>query len=110
MRVAALALSLVVGIAQAEVIECQQKHEGARLVGASIYEGPQKEHELMGGRKEVRGGQDVHFGFNGGEMKWLACWYKPATPVWLKVDSAAKRCDLRERTVAGKVAVKVTCG
>lgn len=59
MKAALLVLGLAAGMAQAEVIECSAKHQGARLVGASMYEGEQKEAELMGGRKKVRGGWDV---------------------------------------------------
>lgn len=111
MKAAALVLGLAAGMAQAEVIKCSAKHQGARLVGASMYEGEQKEAELMGGRKKVRGGWDVEFGFHGGEVKWVACWYEPATARWHQVSPAAKRCDLKERTTkAAGVTAKVECG
>jgi hypothetical protein len=111
MKTALLALGLVVGAAQAEVIECQPQLDGARLVGGSVYEGPQKEYELMGGRKDVRGGVDVDFGFRGGETKWLACWYGEEGKVtWRQVSAGVKKCALRERKArGGEVSVTLTC-
>ena len=70
-------MGLIAGIARAEVIECPATHKGARLIGASMYEGERKEAELMGGRKKVSGGMDVDYGFNRGDVKWVACWYNP---------------------------------
>lgn len=105
-----LALCLVAGMANAEVIECPSKHQGARLIGASMYEGEQKKYELMGGRKEVAAGFDVHYGFNRGDVKWVACWYEPTTPRWYRVSPAATRCDLTEREVTpGKMKAIVRC-
>lgn len=105
-----LALGLVAGVANAEVIECPSEHRGARLIGASMYEGEQKKYELMGGRKKVAGGVDVDFGFNRGDVKWVACWYEPTTPRWYRVSLAATRCDLREREIMpGKMKAIVRC-
>lgn len=110
MIAALLVFGLAAGVAQAKVIECPATHQGARLIGAGMYEGEQKEIELMGGRQKVRGGWDVDYGFNGGEVKWVACWYEPATPLWRQVSPAAHRCDLKERTAAsGQVAARVSC-
>lgn len=111
MRAAILAMCLAAGAAQAEVIECQSKHEGAPLVGGSMYDGPKREFELMGDRKEVRGGADVDYGFNGGEVKWLACWYgEEGKVLWRQVSAGAKKCALRERKArGGGVSVTVVC-
>jgi hypothetical protein len=106
---AALVLYLTASVAQGQAIECKPSHQDAPLIGASVHKGSGKEYELIGAVNEVRGGQDAHFRFKGGEVKWVACWYKPDTPVWFKVDSAAKRCDLSERITAGRVSAKVIC-
>jgi len=98
------------GTAQAEVVDCPKLHAGQRLVGAGMFHGANKDFELMGGRKKVLGGYDVDFGFNGGEVKGVACWYGKDTSRWYQVSPAAKQCDLRERTTtAGQVTVKITC-
>lgn len=105
-----LPLTLVAGAAHAEVIECPAQQAGARLLGAGMYEGKNKEAELIGDRKQMRNGQDIDFGFNGGEVKWVVCWYKPATPRWHQVSLEARHCALKERTSRqGKVSAKVIC-
>jgi hypothetical protein len=105
----ALALYLATSVPQGQTIECKASHQDAPLIGASVHKGPGKKYELLGAVNEVRGGQNSHFRFKGGEEKWAACWYKPNTPVWFKVDSAAKRCDLSERAIADQVSAKVIC-
>ena len=93
-----------------QIIECPATQQQKRLIGASMYEGAHKEAELMGGRKRVPGGVDVDYGFNRGDVKWVACWYEPATPRWYHVDPAATRCDLKERGEApGKMTATVRC-
>jgi hypothetical protein len=109
MKAAILALGMAAVPAQAEVIECPLKHQGAPLIGASMYEGVQKQYELMGKRTEVRGGQDVDFKFDAGNVKWVACWYGLDTPVWYRVRPGVTRCDVRERGAPGQVAVKISC-
>lgn len=109
MSVVLLALSVAASGAH-QVIDCPATHQGKRLIGASMYEGAQKEAELLGGRKRVRGGVDVDYGFNRGDVKWVACWYEPTTPRWYPVNPAATRCDLKERDVAPrKVTATVRC-
>lgn len=109
MKAAVLALGLVAMPAQAEVIECPAKHQGVPLLGASVFEGPQKQYELIGERKEVRGGQDVYFILGADKMTWIACWYKPDAPVWYRVRPGATRCEVQKRGAPGQVAVKVSC-
>lgn len=104
-----LALAIAAG-GQHQVVECPATHEGKRLIGASMYEGAQKAAELMGGRKRVRGGVDVDYGFNRGDVKWVACWYEPATPRWYRITDAATKCDLKERDAGPrKVTAAVRC-
>lgn len=110
MKVLILAITLTTGSALAEVIECPATHQGARLVGAGMYEGEQKEAELAGVRKRTQVGVDVEYGFNRGDVKWVACWYEPATPRWYRVSPAAIWCGLRERTERpGQVTAVVRC-
>jgi hypothetical protein len=111
MKAAVLALGLAAGLAQAEVIECPARHAGAPLLGASMYEGAQKQYELMGESKEVRGGLDVHFGFDAHKVKWLACWYGKGDVVeWRQVSAGATKCALRERKArGGEVSVRLSC-
>lgn len=109
MKAAVLALGLVAVPAQAEVIECPSKHQGVPLLGAGMYEGPQKQYELMGERKEVRGGQDVDFRFDADKVKWVACWYRSDAPVWYQVRPGVTRCEVKERGASGQVVVRVSC-
>ena len=104
------AMAMAAAAVRPEVIECPATHLGKRLVGAGMYAGEQKEAELMGGRKQVRGGVAVNFGFNSGDAKWVACWYEQSPPVWHRVRPAATQCDLTEREFApGKVKAVVRC-
>lgn len=110
MKAALIAIILVSGAVQAEVIECPAKNLGARLVGAGMFEGNVKQYELMGEPKMVRGGHDVRFGFNGGEVRWIACWYEPATARWYRVSASAKHCILKQRKVESRqVTASVQC-
>lgn len=110
MKAAAFALVLLGGAGQAEVIECPAAHQGARLIGAGMHQGEQKEAELMGERKRVRGGIEAKYGFNRGDVKWVACWYAPATPRWYPVSPTATRCELKEReTTPGRMTAVVRC-
>lgn len=110
MKAAILAVVLLASDAQAEMVECPAKHQGARLVGAGMYEGEQKEAELMGGARKVRRGVDADFGFNRGDVKWLACVYEPAAVRWYRLSPAATQCELKTREGAqGKVTAVVRC-
>lgn len=109
MMTVALAIGLIAGSAPGQVVECPAEHEGARLIGAAMYHRDEKA-ELVGGPQKVPGGFDVDYGFNRGDVKWVACWYKPKTPVWYRVSPAATRCHLTERTVSrGLVTAVVRC-
>lgn len=97
-------------VAPVEIIDCPATHQGIQLIGASMYAGRQMEAELMGSRKKVNGGMNVDYGFSRGDVKWVACWYKPATPLWYQISPAATRCNLIERNVtSGKVRATVRC-
>ncbi|MCA1246983.1 STY0301 family protein [Massilia sp. MS-15] len=110
MKFAILSFSLIAYGAQAEVFKCPAVHQGARLIGAGMHEGRQKEAELMGASRKVPGGIDADFGFKHGDVKWLACQYEPKTVRWYRVSLAATRCELRQRGDApGKVAATVRC-
>lgn len=110
MKAALLLLALAAPSTSAETIVCPAAYMGSRLLGAGMYTGERKEFELMGGRKEVRGGWDVDFGFNTGEVKWVACWYAVDKVIWHQVSLDAKRCDLRQRTTAkAGTTAAVTC-
>ena len=105
-----LAIGLLTVLAEAEVIECPAKHNDARLVGAAVYEGEQKEAELMGTARKVFSGIDADFGFNRGDVKWLACRYDPAAVRWYRMDPAATQCALKVRgTAGGKVTAVLRC-
>jgi hypothetical protein len=110
MKAALLAVCLVAGIAHAEVIECSSTNLGARLLGAGMFQGEKKQYELMGEPMVVDGGHDVRFGFNDGDVKWVACWYEPATARWYWVSTRAKTCKLKERIVGRRqVQASVEC-
>jgi len=110
MKAALLAIILVSGAVQAEVIECPAKNFGARLIGAGMFEGDGKQYELMGEPKMVHGAHDVRFGFNDGEVRWMACWYKPTTARWYRVSASAKHCVLKQRTAESRqVTASVHC-
>ncbi|WP_313703307.1 STY0301 family protein [Massilia sp.] len=109
MKAAILALGLALAPAQAEVIECPAKHQGVPLLGGSVYEGPQKQYELMGELKEVRSVQNGYFRFDADNVKWVACWYRPGAPVWHRVQPGVTRCEVQERGALGQLAVKVSC-
>ena len=110
MKTALLAIILVSGTVQAEVIDCPAKNSGVRLIGAGIFEGDEKQHELMGEPKMVHGGHDVRFGFNGGEVRWIACWYEATAARWYRVSPSAKHCILKQRTLEScRVTASVQC-
>lgn len=110
MKAALLAIILVSGAVQAEVIECPAKNFGARLIGAGMFEGDGKQFELMGEPKMVHSGHDVIFGFNDGEARRIACWYEPTTARWYRVSASAKRCILKQQTVESRrVTASVQC-
>jgi len=110
MKIALLAIILISGAVQAEVIECPAENFGARLIGAGMFEGDGKQHELMGEPKMVYGGHDVRFGFNGGEVRWIACWYQPTTARWYRVSPSAKHCILKQRKLESRrVTASVQC-
>jgi hypothetical protein len=110
MKAALLAIILVSGAVQAEAIECPAENSGARLIGAGIFEGDGKQYELMGEPKMVPGGHDVRFSFNGGEVRWIACWYEPTTARWYRVSLSAKHCVLKQRTLESRrVTASVKC-
>jgi hypothetical protein len=106
----ALLFALSVAAAPApQVIQCPPAHQGKRLTGAGVYEGQQR-IELMGAPRRVPGGIDTDFGFNHGEVKWLACWYEPATPVWHQISPKATRCELKQREPSsGRITAVVRC-
>jgi hypothetical protein len=110
MKAAILAMTLVAGDAQAEVVNCPALHKGARLVGAGMYEGDQKEAELIGAARKVRGGFDADFGFSRGDVRWLACVYEPEVVHWYRLSPALTRCELKTRgATPGKVTATVRC-
>jgi len=110
MKTLILAVGLLAVPAQAEVIECPVKHQEARLAGAGMYEGEQKEAELMGAPTRVPGGIDAEFGFNRSDVKWLACQYEGKVVRWFRVRAEVTRCDLEKREAArGKVTAKLRC-
>jgi hypothetical protein len=109
MRTVILAVVLVAGTAHAELIECPAKHQNARLTNAGVYMREERV-ELMGAPKRVPGGTDADFGFNRGDVKWLACQYETATVRWYRLSAKATRCELKKRGGArGKVTVTVLC-
>lgn len=109
MKTIILAIALAAGAAQAEMIECPAMHQGAQPVGGGMYEGDEKV-ELMGGARKARGGVDADFGFNRGDVKWVACRYETNETLWIRVSPAATRCDLKKRGEApAKVRVVVRC-
>lgn len=110
MKALIITAAMLASGAYAEVIECPAQERNARLIGASMYEGEKKEHELVGMSKEKPNGFDVEFGFNRGDAKWLACWYEPIEPKWYRVSAEATGCVLRQRqTLTGKVTAVVEC-
>ncbi len=103
-----LALAVAAGSAN-QVVECPATHQGKRLTGAGMYEGEDK-IELMGAPRRVQGGSDNDFGFNRGDVKWVACWYERSTPIWYRISPAVTHCDVKERGAApGKVSAIVRC-
>lgn len=110
LKAALFAVCMAAGVAHAEVIECPATNLGARLLGAGMFQGEKKQYELMGEPNVVRGGHDVRFGFNDGDVKWVACWYTPATARWYRVSTRARTCTLKERTVGPRqVQASVEC-
>ena len=110
MKAALLAIILVSGAVRAEVIDCPAKNSGARLIGAGMFEGDGKQYELMGELKMVRSGYDVRFGFNSGEVRWIACRYENTAARWYRVSASAKHCILKQRTVESRqVTASVQC-
>lgn len=75
-----------------------------------MFEGDEKQCELMGETKTVHGGHDVRFGFNGDGVRWIACWYEPTTARWYRVSASAKHCILKQRTLEShRVTASVQC-
>lgn len=109
MRTAILTIAIAAGTAHAQLIECPAKHQDARLTNAGVYMREEKV-ELMGAPRRVPGGTDADFGFNRGDVKWLACQYEGATVRWYRLSAKATRCDLKKRDDAhGKVKATVQC-
>lgn len=109
---ALLLILALVGSAHAQQMDCPKRHPeapAARLVAGSMHLGAQHEAELIGERSKVRGGYDTRHGFGPGEVKWLACWYEDKPARWVRVDSRATECTVRQRKVAGGVSVKLAC-
>ena len=110
MKAALLAIILGSGAVPAEVIDCPAKNSGARLIGVGMFEGDGRQYELVGKPKMVYGGHDVSFGFNGGEVRWIACWYKPTAARWYRVSPSAKHCILKQRILESRrVTASVQC-
>lgn len=110
MKALILTAAVLAGAARAEVIECPAKYKGARLLGAAVYAGKDKQYELVGARTSVRNGVDAEYNFNRGDTKWVACWYAPATPKWHRIAPGITSCVLKEReNRQRRVTAVVTC-
>lgn len=118
--VLAVCLSLVISRANAQAVECptfypwqdtpiaevpyQHKGKGfiakAELSGAGMYTGELNGRgELMGDRRNVKGGMDVHFNFPLPESRWLVCSYGNAGDItwWEQLETKARQCKLEIR-------------
>lgn len=107
-----MTMALLAGPAHAQELTCPKRHPeapAARLIGGSMYHGEARQYELIGTRSKARGGHDVQHGFAPSDVKWLACWYEGKPAWWLRVDSRATDCTVRERRAAGGVIVKLVC-
>lgn len=117
--------------AHAQVIECpkfypwqdtpisevpyQHKGQGmlakTKLSGAGVFTGDMGGNaELIGDRRQVRGGWDARFDFGPGERKWLVCAYGSSIAWWEQLDEKVVTCTVQERQ-SGRdpMSVKATC-
>lgn len=72
----------------------------SKLSGASMYVGEWSgKGELIGDSAEVAGGNDIRFGFQPGDEKWLVCTYGSAGEIqwWERGDRGATSCTLQIR-------------
>ncbi|HEX9173865.1 MAG TPA: STY0301 family protein [Telluria sp.] len=109
-----LVLLLLASAARAQEVECPKRLPGieapkARLTGAGMYQGAEKQYELVGERTNVAGGYDVQYGFRPNDIRWLACAYDEKYIWWEWMDPKTTSCKLQERKVAGGVSVKLAC-
>lgn len=123
----ALAALLLCGAAHAQVIECPPAFplQNTALVGdaktivskrwlsgGTAFTGEMGGNaELHGDRKDVKGGEDVQYGFDPGDPKWFVCNYgrDGAIASWRVLDAKSTSCVLQQRTRAGTTTVRMTC-
>jgi len=84
----------------------------AALSGAGMFTGEiGGQGELIGERREVKGGMDAKFGFADGDQRWLVCTYGVGGEItwWKQMDARSTSCALQVRSPAGKVDARATC-
>jgi hypothetical protein len=106
MRKTFLMCVLLAPFVHAQTVECPRVSQGAKLTGAGAYF--DKQTEIQGARKEVKGGFDIELPLN---TAWLVCEYGAAQK-WeeVKPDPKIKSCTLRVRETKKEVEdIKLTC-
>jgi hypothetical protein len=88
------------------IAEVPHQHKGkgfvarAKLNGAGLFTGEMNgQGEMIGDRRKVKGGINVHYGFAPPETKWFVCSYGSAGDItwWEQLDRKATSCNLEIR-------------
>ena len=133
MRCALLLCTVLAPAAHAQVIECPQhypsqdtplaevphQHNGHGFVAKSplrnalMYAGEINGRQaLVGEPHRVKGGRDLHHGFERGERKWLVCFYGEDRTIawWEQVDPKVTNCVVQVREgEKNQMTVRATC-
>jgi hypothetical protein len=133
MRRALLLWATLAPAVHAQVIECPSfypstdtalaevphQHKGRGFVAKSplrnalMYAGEINGHQaLVGEPHKVKGGRDLHHGFEPGESKWLVCFYSEDREIawWEQLDPKVTNCVVQIREGGqGPMSVKATC-